>query len=137
MKNTLMALIAGAMLVLATGASGAALPSGDWTGFGRTTDNMRHSPLTEITPSNVSDLGRAYTIDFHAVDPDVRRGEQSYPLAVGGTLYVTTNDANVFAIDGARARSCGITSRRTAASSRTSGSSPTAASPTAMARSSF
>ena len=73
MRNTLMALLAGAMLVLATGASGAAVASGDWTGFGRTTDNMRHSPLTEITPSNVADLGRAYTIDFHAVDPDVRR----------------------------------------------------------------
>ncbi len=101
MKNVLMALLAGAMLVLASGASGAAAPSGDWTGFGRTTDNMRHSPLTQITPANVSQLGRAYTIDFHAVDPDVRRGEQSYPLAVGGTLYVTTNDANVFAIDGA------------------------------------
>ncbi len=101
MKNVLMALLAGAMLVLASGASGAAAPSGDWTGFGRTTDNMRHSPLTEITPANVSQLGRAYTIDFHAVDPDVRRGEQSYPLAIGGTLYVTTNDANVFAIDGA------------------------------------
>ncbi len=101
MKNVLMALLAGAMLVLASGASGAAVPSGDWTGFGRTTDNMRHSPLTQITPANVADLGRAYTIDFHAVDPDVRRGEQSYPLAVGGTLYVTTNDANVFAIDGA------------------------------------
>ena len=30
----------------------------------------------------------------------MRNGQQSYPLAIGGTLYVTTNDANVFAIDG-------------------------------------
>jgi alcohol dehydrogenase (cytochrome c) len=101
MRNALIAVLAGAMLVLASGASGAGPADGDWTGFGRTTDNLRHSPLTQITPANVAQLGRAYTIDFHQVDPDVRRGEQSYPLAIGGTLYVTTNDANVFAIDGA------------------------------------
>ena len=46
-------------------------------------------------------LGRVYTKDFLTIDPDTRRGQQSYPLAIGGTLYVTTNDANVFAIDGA------------------------------------
>jgi alcohol dehydrogenase (cytochrome c) len=102
MRTALIAALAGALLVLVGGASGAAAPpSGDWTGFGRTTDNMRHSPLTQITPANVAQLGRAYTIDLHALDPDVRRGEQSYPLAVGGTLFVTTNDAEVFAFDGA------------------------------------
>ena len=40
-------------------------------------------------------------IDFQKIDPDVRRGQQSYPLALGGQLYVTTNDDNVFALDGA------------------------------------
>jgi PQQ-dependent dehydrogenase (methanol/ethanol family) len=95
-------LVGVALLLLATaGASGAPSVSGDWTSFGRSTDNMRHSPLTQVTPANVGQLGRVYTIDFRHVDPDVRRGEQSYPLAVGGTLYVTTNDANVFAVDGA------------------------------------
>jgi alcohol dehydrogenase (cytochrome c) len=101
MRMALLTMLAGALLTLASGASGAAAPSGDWTGFGRTADNMRHSPLTEITPANVARLGRAYTLDFKQIDPDVRRGEQSFPLAIGGTLYVTTNDANVFAIDGA------------------------------------
>ena len=74
---------------------------GDWPAFGRTVDNNRYSPLTEITPENVGQLGRVYTKDFLAIDSDTRRGQQSYPLAIGGTLYVTTNDANVFAIDGA------------------------------------
>ena len=46
-------------------------------------------------------LGRVYTKDFLAIDPDTIRGQQSYPLAIDGILYVTTNDANVFAIDGA------------------------------------
>jgi PQQ-dependent dehydrogenase (methanol/ethanol family) len=101
MKYAPLVVIATAVLLLASGATGASVPNGDWFGFGRTTDNMRHSPLTQITPGNVAQLGREYTIDFQKLDPDVKRGEQSYPLAVGGTLYVTTNDANVFAVDGA------------------------------------
>ena len=39
----------------------------------------------EIT-ANVSRLDRAYFVDFPKLDPDVRRGQQSYPLAIGGTL---------------------------------------------------
>jgi alcohol dehydrogenase (cytochrome c) len=78
-----------------------AVPAGDWLSFGRTVDNNRDSPLTEITTSNVSNLKRAYLLDFQQKDPDVRRGEQSYPLAIGGRLFVTTNDDNVFALDGA------------------------------------
>ena len=31
-------------------ATAAPLPNGDWLGFGRTSENNRHSPLTEITP---------------------------------------------------------------------------------------
>jgi alcohol dehydrogenase (cytochrome c) len=95
------ALAVGALLLLlvVTGSAGGAVgSSGDWVGFGRTPDNNRHSPLTQITPANVARLERVYRIDFRRVDPDVRRGQQSYPLAVGGRLYVTTNDNNVFAI---------------------------------------
>ena len=76
-------------------------PPGDWLAFGRTPDNSRLSPLTEITPANVAQLQRAYILDFQRIDPDVRRGQQSYPLALDGKLYVTTNDDNVFALDGA------------------------------------
>ena len=79
-------------------------PSGDWLAWGRTPDQNRYSPLTQITPANVDQLGRVYTVDFRQRDPDVRNGQQSFPLAIGGTLYVTTNDANVFAIDGPTGR---------------------------------
>lgn len=96
-----------AALALSTGAFGqpqattaTAPAAGDWLAFGRTPDNLRYSPLTEITRQNVARLGRVYSIDFRRVDPDTRIGNQSYPLAIGGRLYVTTNDANVFAIDG-------------------------------------
>ena len=46
-------------------------------------------------------MGRVFTVDLRRVDPDVRRGQQSYPLAIDGTLYVTTNNNFAFAIDGA------------------------------------
>ncbi|MDX6560492.1 MAG: hypothetical protein QOD65_306, partial [Gaiellales bacterium] len=64
-------------------------------------ENARHSPLTSISPANVAQLGRAYTVDFKKLDPGIKIGEQSYPVAIDGQLYVTTNDDNVFRIDGA------------------------------------
>ena len=45
-------------------------------------------------------MGRVFTVDLRRVDPDVRRGQQSYPLAIDGTIYVTTNNNFVFALDG-------------------------------------
>jgi alcohol dehydrogenase (cytochrome c) len=70
-----------------------------WGGFGNTPDNLRHSPLTDITPSNVDRLGRLYTVDFQKLDATVRRGQQSYPVVKNGTLYMTTNDNNVWALN--------------------------------------
>jgi alcohol dehydrogenase (cytochrome c) len=81
--------------------SATAIPAGDWQSFGRTADNNRYSPLASIDAKNVSNLKLAYSIDFAKLDPDIKKGQQSYPLAIGGKLYVTTNDDNVFAIDGA------------------------------------
>ena len=102
MRNVLLAAVGvGLLLLLTGGAPASTQPSGDWLGFGRTPDNMRHSPLTQITPANVAKLGRIYDINLQSLDKDVRRGEQSYPLAIDGTLYETTNDAEVFAINGA------------------------------------
>ncbi len=93
--------VAAVAFVAGAAPGGIAAADGDWTSFGRTPTNDRHSPLTQITPANVSDLAKAYTVDFQKLDSDVRRGQQSYPLAIGGKLYVTTNDDNVFALDGA------------------------------------
>jgi alcohol dehydrogenase (cytochrome c) len=90
---------ASGMLLASAGArTGASLNVG-WGGFGNTVDENRHSPLTQIDASNIGQLGRAFTVDFHAIDPTVRRGEQSYPVEENGTLYVTTNDDNVWALN--------------------------------------
>ena len=56
------------------GTVAAADATGDWTGFGRTPDNNRHSPLTQIGRDNVDRMGRVFTVDLRRVDPDVRRG---------------------------------------------------------------
>ena len=96
------AAVASIAVGIAWGASSAPpVAAGDWIGFGGSSDNMRHSLLTDITPANVAQLGRVYTVDFKKIDPSIKIGEQSYPTAVGGQLYVTTNDDNVFKIDGA------------------------------------
>src|SRR6185437_3216455 len=41
--------------------SAAAVPAGQWLGFGRTPDENRHTPLTQVTPANVAQLKRDYT----------------------------------------------------------------------------
>jgi alcohol dehydrogenase (cytochrome c) len=89
---------AGVLLASASARTGAAGDVG-WGGFSNTPEGLRHSPLTQITTSNVDQLGRVYTVDFRQIDANVRRGEQSYVVARGGTLYVTTNDDNVWAVD--------------------------------------
>jgi alcohol dehydrogenase (cytochrome c) len=70
-----------------------------WGGFGNTPDENRYSPLTQINTSNVGRLGRLFTVDFQSIDPAVRHGEQSYPVESNGTLYVTTNNDNVWALN--------------------------------------
>lgn len=88
-----------AVLMTAASARPAAGLNVGWGGFGNTPDENRHSPLTQITASNVDKLGRVFTVDFHAIDAGTRRGEQSFPVESNGTLYVTTNDDNVWALD--------------------------------------
>jgi glucose dehydrogenase len=94
-----LALLLGGALTSASAGTKASGPNVGWGGFGNTPIELRHSGLTLITKSNVDNLGRVVTVDFHAIDAGVRRGEQSYPVVANGTMYVTTNDDNVWALD--------------------------------------
>jgi PQQ-dependent dehydrogenase (methanol/ethanol family) len=91
----------GTVLAVAVGTAGGATSpeSVDWAAWGNSPEQTRHTPLTQIGKDNVDKLGRLYTVDFRQIDPSIRRGTQSYPLAIGGRLYVTTNDDNVFALN--------------------------------------
>jgi quinohemoprotein ethanol dehydrogenase len=65
-----------------------------WTSVGRTADEQRFSPLTQINTENVSRLGLAWFADF-----DTNRGQEATPLAIDGVLYVSTAWSKVKAYD--------------------------------------
>jgi glucose dehydrogenase len=56
--------------------------------------------LTQIGKQNVSQLGRAFTVDFRKIDPSIPKGQQSFPIVIGGVIFVTTASDHVFAVDG-------------------------------------
>jgi PQQ-dependent dehydrogenase (methanol/ethanol family) len=96
-------LLAGAVALAALAAGAAGLHgatgvSPNWTSFGRSADENRHSPLTEITKANVGQLRKQWSVDFLQLEPSTKRGQQSYPLAVDGRLFVTTNEGSVWAL---------------------------------------
>src|SRR6266404_3636738 len=62
----------------------------NWLNFGNTVDQNRYSPLTQITPDNVSQMGRLFTFDLNKIVPGIKKGQQSYPIVVDGTIYVTS-----------------------------------------------
>ncbi|MDR6511580.1 PQQ-dependent dehydrogenase (methanol/ethanol family) [Novosphingobium capsulatum] len=79
------------------------LPGGDariaadeanWVTTGRTYDEQRFSPLSQINDSNASQLGLAWYADL-----DMSRGEEATPLVVNGVLYVSTAWSLVKAFD--------------------------------------
>ena len=65
-----------------------------WTSVGRTSDEQRFSPLTQINRDNVTRLGLAWFADF-----DTNRGQEATPLAIDGVLYVSTAWSKVKAYD--------------------------------------
>jgi alcohol dehydrogenase (cytochrome c) len=73
---------------------------GDWGTYGGTFDETRHSQLTLIGKQNISTLGRVFTVDFRKIDPTIPKGQQSFPIVIGGVIFVTTANDYVFAIDG-------------------------------------
>ena len=69
---------------------------GSWLSHGRSYAEDRQSPLTQITPDNISRLGLAWYFDTQT-----RRGLEASPLIIDGVLYTTTSWSQVFAHDAA------------------------------------
>ena len=65
-------------------------------------NNIRYSPLTQVTKSNVSQLKVAWTWD--AGDAFKGSEMQSNPVVVDGVLYATTPTLKVVALDAATGR---------------------------------
>jgi len=62
-------------------------------------DNIRYSPLTQISPANVDRLQVAWSFDSHDAFKDSEM--QSNPIVVEGILYVTTPKLRVVALNAA------------------------------------
>jgi quinohemoprotein ethanol dehydrogenase len=69
---------------------------GDWMSYGRTYDEQRFSPLTEINDANAGQLGLAWHADL-----DTTRGQEATPIVVDGVVYISTAWSKVRAYDGA------------------------------------
>jgi quinohemoprotein ethanol dehydrogenase len=67
---------------------------GQWMSYGRDYAERRFSPLKRIDTLSVAKLGLAWFADF-----DTRRGQESTPIVVDGTIYVTTAWSKIYAYD--------------------------------------
>jgi quinohemoprotein ethanol dehydrogenase len=70
----------------------------DWGYYGNDQGNMRYQNLDQINPSNVSQLTKQWV--FHTgylSDPNMSM--EMTPLIVNGTMYITTGDDDVFALN--------------------------------------
>jgi len=99
--KAVLALLGIAALIAAGGAGAhqAATGNVNWTSWGNTPDQNRYTPLDQVTPSNVSQLGRAFTVDLNKFIPGIKKGQQDYPIVDDGVMYVTSGDDQVFAVN--------------------------------------
>jgi quinoprotein glucose dehydrogenase len=79
--------------------------SGEWPCYGRDPGGMRHSPLTQLTRQNVSQLTVAWV--YHTRELETYKGTvlarkaafEATPLMVEGTLFLSTPTNRVIALD--------------------------------------
>jgi quinoprotein glucose dehydrogenase len=76
---------------------------GDWPAYGHDAAGTRYSPLDLIKPANVSRLVVAWTYHTGEQGIEPRRGsslrQETTPLVVDGTMYITTPLGKVIALD--------------------------------------
>ena len=68
----------------------------NWLSYGRTMDEQRFSPLTQVTDQNVNQLGLEWSSDL-----DTARGQEATPIVVDGIMYISTAWSMVKAYDAA------------------------------------
>ncbi|MGO9123571.1 MAG: PQQ-dependent dehydrogenase, methanol/ethanol family [Terriglobales bacterium] len=83
----------------AAGVNGERLVNADqepqnWLTYGRTYNEQRFSPLTQISDQSVSQLGLAWYYDL-----DTRRGQEATPIVADGVMYFTSAWSKVFAVN--------------------------------------
>jgi quinoprotein glucose dehydrogenase len=78
-------------------------PADDWSYYGRDAGTTRYSPLTRITPGNVTGLKPAWIFHTGDISPGgkglIRSGFEGTPLLLDNRLYLTTPFNRVIALD--------------------------------------
>jgi len=69
--------------------------AGEWPSHGRSYDEQRFSPLTQVNDGNVAQLGLAWSYRL-----PTRRGTEATPLVIDGIMYTTGPWSMVYALDG-------------------------------------
>jgi alcohol dehydrogenase (cytochrome c) len=69
-----------------------------WLTFSGSYTGQRHSPLKQVTPQNVAGLARQWVFQT-GIPGFPGRGIETSPIVVDGTLYVTGNENQAWAID--------------------------------------
>ena len=67
---------------------------GSWLAYGRTYEEQRFSPLSQINRESVSRLGLAWYRNMHTT-----RGLEATPIVVDGMMFLTSTWSRVYALD--------------------------------------
>ena len=67
---------------------------GNWLSFGRTYEEQRHSPLTQINKETVGQLGLAWYKDMNT-----NRAQEATPIVVDDTMFFSSTWSKVYAVD--------------------------------------
>ena len=98
MHRSIWLLLVGSLLISIGGCkkpAPAAVDDGaDWTMYGRTTDEQRFSPLSQINEQNVGRLGLVWSRELGTT-----RGLEATPLVSGGVIYTTSQWSVAYALD--------------------------------------
>ncbi len=104
MKTLVIGLMATCLCSALAAAAPGALSANDWASYGHDAGGGRFSPLTQITPDNVSKLGVAWTYHMNPA-PQIKGSRvptsTTTPLEVDGLLYLGTPYGRVVALDSA------------------------------------
>ena len=71
-------------------------PNTEWLNHGRTYDNQRYSPLTQVTRETVARLAPVAVYQMNVQRAD---GLEATPIVAGGVMYMTTSHNSVLAFD--------------------------------------
>jgi quinohemoprotein ethanol dehydrogenase len=74
--------------------SAAANEPGNWLSHGRSYDEQRYSPLTQVNDANAAELGLEWFYQF-----DTKRGLEATPIVVDGMMFTTGSWSRVYALE--------------------------------------